>query len=431
MLDFHWKFSDFYSFLLKVNPLLDQRGRLLITGFFTSFHKEKLEVHSDLDSSIILPIEDVKKNLVDFFGSNFTIVSLNKLLNDKISYSSASVEIFQKFRSGKIDYFLIIVDKPVSKNPIEILMDKYEKGEIGQYDYIREKNRINRNLFYLSKSIKNTDIKKIEILDDDLIFTTRRDEIKLHFNGCDRRGVPFDILNFKSYESESEEIMLKLLKNSSVIFDIGAHIGWYSILLAKKNENSKVYSFEPIPYTFDFLRRNIEENNLTNVKIFNYGLSNENQQVDFYFFPQGSVLASQKNLIDCRKSKKIKCNVKMLDSFATEEQLNSLDFLKCDVEGSELAVLQGGEKTIAKFSPIILIELFHRWCYKFHYHPNDVLFLLKNLGYECFFPVKDKLIKIDNFNEEPKQERLNYLFLHKKNHQKEIEQIFKEQKFDE
>jgi hypothetical protein len=157
-----------------------------------------------------------------------------------------------------------------------------------------------------------------------------------------------------------------------------------------------------------------------NVNAYNYGLSENNSIVDFYFFPEGSVISSQRNLINCDKAKPIKCEVRRLDDFVLESNLKKIDFIKCDVEGGELLVLNGTQNSICRFLPIIFIELFHRWNLQFGYHPNQVIDMLAKVGYNCYYPHNEHLESIQNLDKEPQDERLNYLFLHKEKHEKFI-----------
>ncbi|QZA59160.1 FkbM family methyltransferase [Candidatus Rhabdochlamydia porcellionis] len=303
----------------------------------------------------------------------------------------------------------------MSKNPIEELVSAYKEKKIVKYDYIGQMQSFNKTLFYLSKRLKNTDIHKIEIQDDLLLFTTRKDHIKLVFNGLDRRGVPFDILNFDCYEKEDEEVLFSLLKKNAVILDIGANIGWYSLLFSKRLPQSKIYAFEPIQDTYKNLVTNINLNKSDNIFSFNIGLSEKKGSLTYYYFPEGSVLASEKNLINCSKAKPITCQVDTLDTFASAQKLNRLDFIKCDVEGAEFSVIKGGLGLIKKFLPILFVELFERWTLQFNYHPNHVIYFLKTLGYKCFLANEDRL-EICPVYKETEEERLNFFFLHSLKH---------------
>jgi len=65
------------------------------------------------------------------------------------------------------------------------------------------------------------------------------------------------MLDFGNYEPQLSEWISSILSNGDVIFDIGAEIGWYSLLLSKRFPKSKIYSFEPIDELFQILNKNI------------------------------------------------------------------------------------------------------------------------------------------------------------------------------
>ena len=310
----------------------------------------------------------------------------------------------------------------MSKNPIKELVSLYKEKKIEKYSYIDKLHHINKSLFYIAERLPDTDIEKIEIQDGSLLFTTRKDGIKLTFNGLDRRGVPFDILNFEYYEKEDEDILFSVLEDDAVILDIGANIGWYSLLFSKRLPRSTIYSFEPIEDTYKHLSKNIALNGASNIFPFNLGLSDKEGHITYYYFAGGSVLASEKNLIGCSKAKETICKVDTLNHFLSHQNINKLDFIKCDVEGAELFVIRGGIDIIKKFSPIIFMELFERWALQFNYHPNDVINLLKDLGYECFLANGNKLESCPAYKE-TEEERLNFFFLHSKKHKNLIDKM--------
>lgn len=310
----------------------------------------------------------------------------------------------------------------MSKNLIEELVSIYRDRRIEKYEYIDKMQSFNKTLFYLSERLKNTDIERIEIQDGLLLFTTRKDNIKIVFNGLDRRGVPYDILNFDYYEQEDEDVLFNLLEDDAVILDVGANIGWYSLLFSKRLPRSKIYSFEPIHDTYKYLITNLTLNHASNVFPFNIGLSEKEGSLTYFYFPGGSVLASEKNLIQCQKAQETVCKVDFLDKFISTQKIDRLDLIKCDVEGAELSVIKGGINSIKKFLPVIFIELFERWTLQFNYHPNDVISILNEAGYECFLANKDKLERCPMYKE-TKEERLNFFFLHGEKHRNLINKM--------
>nr|WP_186595953.1 FkbM family methyltransferase [Synechococcus sp. PROS-7-1] len=76
----------------------------------------------------------------------------------------------------------------------------------------------------------------------------------------DFRTAPIEALNFNDYELTETSIVRKIAGHINTMLDIGANIGWYSLLVASTNKESSVHAFEPIPKTFDRLLRHCHLN---------------------------------------------------------------------------------------------------------------------------------------------------------------------------
>jgi FkbM family methyltransferase len=83
------------------------------------------------------------------------------------------------------------------------------------------------------------------------------------------------------------------------------------------------------------------------------------------------------------------CQTVRLDDFASDRSLTRLDFVKCDVEGAELLVMRGGAKTLARFQPILYLEVCPQWTVGFGYQPEDLCSFLRSLGYKTFMLVTE------------------------------------------
>jgi methyltransferase, FkbM family len=296
---------------------------------------------------------------------------------------------------------------------LKLLEKEYISGKMDKNEYIQRMHDVHKVLFEYSTFIKNTDIKKIEIEDDNVTLITRENEIKLLCDELDHRMVPIEILNFKFYEKDEIDFILKLIRENSTILDIGANIGWYSLKIAKNIDNVEIIAFEPIPKTFKYLKENIDLNHVSNIKTFNYGLSDEEKDISFYYYPEGSCNASAANLSRRKDVDKITCKLTTIDKFAADKNI-SVDFIKCDVEGSELFVFKGAIKTIKRDKPIIFTELLRKWAAEFNYHPNNVISLLKKSGYLCFTINNGNLNEIIEINEDTAE--TNFLFLNSRKH---------------
>lgn len=306
------------------------------------------------------------------------------------------------------------------KEKFRALRQDFLSGRLGMFEYLAQRHEFNKLIFEYAQEIKTTDIEKIEIDQREVIFTLKPFNFKmLSDKGC--RSAPLEILNFGSYEKDESSLVFQVVQDGDIILDIGANLGWYSIQLSKRFNNAVIHAFEPIYQTFSVLEKNIKLNNLINVILHNVALGNIEGEADFFYFTGGSAVASRENLLDHRKARKVGCKITTLDSIVSHLDLQKIDFLKCDVEGSELDVIKGGFQSIGKFLPIIYIELFHGWCKKFGYTPDDVVILLKKLGYKCFKIYNKSLVEIDDIKENPIG--YNFFFMHPQKHVKLINKI--------
>lgn len=294
---------------------------------------------------------------------------------------------------------------------------KYQSGLLEKPQYIDEMYQFHQGLFEYSQFLKETDIIKIEIVDGGVIFTSRNQGIKIFCDQADKRAAPFEIMNFQVYEKVDSEMILNLIEPGFNVLDIGANIGWYSLNIAKLYSNTNVWSFEPIPTTFASLKRNIEINEVENIRLYDFGFSNEEKNLKFYLQPEASVSASATNITESKNIIEVVCHVKRLDDFIKETDLK-IDFIKCDVEGGELFVYQGGIESIKRDRPIIFTEMLRKWSAKFNYHPNDIINLLVGIGYRCFTASENRLKEILSIDENTVE--TNFFFLHSEKHLEQI-----------
>ena len=211
----------------------------------------------------------------------------------------------------------------------------------------------------------------------------------------------------------AKELIFLLASKSQIIFDIGANIGWYSLNFSKLENVNKIYSFEPIPRTFDYLLKHIDLNNIDKVFPNNLALSDRNGEVEFYFTKQETGSSSMRNIQDRDEINKVVCQTKTLTDFVIDNE-TKIDMIKCDVEGSELFVFKGGIEILERDKPFIFTEMLRKWAAKFEYHPDDIINLLSSIGYRCFAYVDEELEEFFCIKTETKP--TNYFFLHKDKH---------------
>jgi FkbM family methyltransferase len=290
----------------------------------------------------------------------------------------------------------------------------YESGALGKVDYNREIWQIHQRLFEYSSFLRNTNVDAIEINEDGVIVRLRDPRLKLWCTPQDHRHVAIANLNFRQYESEELDAVMRLAKACSVLYDIGANVGLYSIALAQRFPNSKVISFEPIPSTYHELKRNLELNRTDNVMAYNMGLSDRSSDAPFYFDATVSGAASGVPLgPEFGPTETVVCPVETLDDFVDRTGLRP-DFIKCDVEGGELQVFRGGTRTFERSKPMVFTEMLRKWSKRFGYHPNEIIALFQQFGYHCFVLSEGILQPFLEMTEQTVE--TNFFFLHAERH---------------
>lgn len=213
------------------------------------------------------------------------------------------------------------------------------------------------------------------------------------------------------YETQETNILKIFARQSQMIMDIGANVGYYVVELSKLMSNSaEMHAFEPVPDSFEQLVQNVELNSISpSVHCNQFALSNSEDDL-ILFKPKnsGSSATSARNLHPNEGFQEIHTVSKTLDNYIASNEIETLDLLKIDVEGAELFVIQGGIISITKYKPVIFAELLRKWSAQFGYHPNEVLNLLIPLGYRCF-AVSAKLPEIHQITEDT--EETNFIFI--------------------
>ncbi len=299
---------------------------------------------------------------------------------------------------------------------------QYKAGRFSKRAYINLMHKRHLAFCEYLELIKNKNIASIEINQDQIILKTK-DGIRLICDPLDKRHIFKEILNFGDYESVELKMIKRFLKEDSVVLDIGANIGWYSINLSKSVPQGRIISFEPMPRTYDYLNMNINLNQMRNIKTYNIGLSNNAGYFSFYYNRNYTGATSLVDIIKEDNVVIVKCRVEKLDGFLMKTKIKRVDFIKCDVEGAEKFVIEGGLETIKRDKPIIFIELLRKWSAKFNYHPNSVINILNKNGYGCYIINKTKLKKIIKITENT--QHTNFCFLHLNKHSKLLSRLIR------
>jgi len=222
---------------------------------------------------------------------------------------------------------------------------------------------------------------------------------------------PGDIIGKELYvrglieEAETRAIG-KMLVPGMVFFDIGANLGFYSLLSAKKvGPTGQVHSFEPNPRIFQELLFNIKLNKFNNIYPNQIALSDHNGRGLLSSHERGEEVygsLSDRNFPGVSIIGHDDVQLESLDSYIEKHGVNRIDFIKIDVEGAELDVLRGANNTLDILRPKnIMFELSEINVAGFGYRCIDVLSLLRVKGYGIYLPYRNG--KLEKLNGNPEK----------------------------
>ena len=225
---------------------------------------------------------------------------------------------------------------------------------------------------------------------------------------CD--WIPQDIYLTGDFESTSSAIAKKLLKPGDTVVDVGANIGYFSLLFAHCVGNTgSVYSFEPVPALASKLEKNVELNHFGQVIVSTIALSDHRGTARFYSGPEDNTGLS--SLREPRQSSgSFDAELAPFDDLVKDS--SAITLVKIDVEGAELQVLRGMERLLRNARPNLLLEVTDTFLRELGDSASSLLAFLDQFGYVCYL-IGDGLTLLEKSqNDLPKQ--WNALFTSKK-----------------
>lgn len=183
----------------------------------------------------------------------------------------------------------------------------------------------------------------------------------------------------KNWEVEIGSILKKELKGGDTFIDVGANIGYFSLLASELiKQTGSVIAFEPIPKIVDQFKDSIKFNNIKNIFVRNIAIGD---QKSLQKLSTGSGGIGGSSLV---KQNKSGTQEKVIVSTLDEELFNidHIEMIKIDVEGYEYEVLLGAKNVLIKHMPKIILE-FSPNIYKERspQMAKSILLLLKEVGY--------------------------------------------------
>ena len=205
-------------------------------------------------------------------------------------------------------------------------------------------------------------------------------------------------------------VFVSHLREGMTVMDIGANWGLYSLLISRAvGPSGKVYAFEPVPEIFARLKEHIALNNATNVVPVPIALSDEKGAAKM------SVKGGSSSLFRHVSDEFVEVRVERLDDFVEREGIERVDAIKIDVEGAELKVISGADKTIRHNKPILMVEIHAVTLPAAGTTPEELFETIVSYGYDAFVIRHGKAIPTNKVVEpwrHPSGSRYdNYLFI--------------------
>jgi len=235
--------------------------------------------------------------------------------------------------------------------------------------------KINLKFFFLSKLFK---------------FKSER-FLGYKINGFDYLSIRFlfeEIFYKNEYSFESDN-------KSPIIFDCGANIGFATLFFKWIYPESEVYAFEPDKDTFEVLKKNISQNKLKNVYLFNSAIYNKDGEIDFFIdskIPGSFGMSTRQERIP---KDKIKVNCISLSSLIKDKKINQVDFIKMDIEGSEKEAIEDLDRNNQLTKIMKLTVEYH---HKIDHRSNlsEFLWIFEKNGFEYQIDAKNIPINSEN-----------------------------------
>jgi FkbM family methyltransferase len=199
------------------------------------------------------------------------------------------------------------------------------------------------------------------------------------------------------WEPYTTDVFQKLLTRGIVFVDIGANIGYFTLLAASKiGIDGTVYAFEPEPENFSLLLKNIKLNEFKNIKPFQKAIAESTGKMQLYL-GTSSGTHSLFSVVETTEAS-IEVDVISLDEFFKELDVKP-DIIKLDVQGSEIIALKGMHDIVNKNDDLILVTEFETDMEHSEFTPKIYWDYLLSLGFNNIYLIneEDRKFELTNF----------------------------------
>lgn len=260
----------------------------------------------------------------------------------------------------------------------ELLFSLYKKSiksmskghGIGRYHLVKKTLRIIQN------SLRSDCV----IVQGNTMYLDKNDSLSLAVNNV--------------YSEFEMDVIRNRIKKGDSVLDIGAHIGYFTLIFAESVGNDgKVFAFEPEPTNFELLKKNVKINNYHNIVLEQKAVSDRNGRCELFV---GQRSSGANRIYEPKKTrtqefKLILVDSIKLDDYFKDKSIGKIDFIKMDVEGAELLALYG-MRNILKENPdiVIITEFLKNSIEDAGLNPKEMLDFLYSQGFTIYLVDEQK-----------------------------------------
>jgi FkbM family methyltransferase len=202
---------------------------------------------------------------------------------------------------------------------------------------------------------------------------------------------------FLALKEPGLDLLPNLISRGGTVVDIGASIGRFTRMAAGHvGPAGSVHAFEPLSFPVRILRHMVRLRGLSQVTVVNMALGDHCGAATMCiplsdgWKPKPGLAHLGPAGADAVMTETVRTTT--LDDYCMSTGLTRLDFIKCDAEGYEHFIFQGGLRTIRRFSPVVYCEIEKPYCRRNGVEADKIFEFFRVLNYKSFYPGKDGLL---------------------------------------
>lgn len=207
------------------------------------------------------------------------------------------------------------------------------------------------------------------------------ESLNLQFIVFTKYLIDWNVFFFGYYEKETNDVLFEYIKPGQVVVEAGANNGTETVLLSRLvGSEGKILAFEPIDHIYQALQLNLSINNCNNVLAQKLALGESDQPIYFNVLSESFCNQGMASKYDDRSAhQKVLVQQVTLDSWLQANGISSIDFIKMDIQGAEIELLEGARQIIQLCHPIIFTEAADNLL-----SITQLFQILADLGYEVY-----------------------------------------------